>query len=226
MAQSFGQVQGETLQATANLVRVLEAQIGSVAEGFAKVAAEQTGAMAERVQKVAAAQDDSLVALEQRMGSVVASLKAAEAALAGSAVALQGASTGSTQLISATEGAVTGLWGVAQQLTRESEGIRLILQESGLVIREAQKQAGVEKELTEGHRRLLEELQRVWPTLLDQYLRSFEEKSRTLASSWSDLHKNVGQLVDGTVSQLRDGAADLETAVDHLTKVLGTVRAP
>jgi len=226
MAQSFGQVQSETLQATANLVRVLEAQVGSVADGFARVAAEQTGAMAERVQKVAAAQDDSLVALEQRMGSVVALLKAAEGALAGSAVALQGASTGSTQLISATEGAVTGLWGVAQQLTRESDGIRLILQESGLVLREAQKQAGVEKELTEGHRRLIEELQRVWPTLLDQYLKSFEEKSRTLASSWSDLHKNVGQLVDGTVSQLRDGAADLETAVDHLTKVLGTVRAP
>jgi ABC-type transporter Mla subunit MlaD len=157
---------------------------------------------------------------------VVASLKAAEGALAGSAVALQGASTGSTQLISATEGAVTGLRGVAHQLAGESESIRLILQESGVVIREAQKQAGVEKELTEGHRRLLEELQRVWPTLLDQYLKSFEEKSRSLASSWSDLHKNVGQLVDGTVSQLRDGAADLETAVDRLTKVLGTVKTP
>jgi hypothetical protein len=72
---------------------------------------------------------------------------------------------------------------------------------------------------------LIAELQRVWPGLLKQYLQSFEEKSQRLASSWTGLHQQVAQLVDGTVSQLRDGAADLETAVDRLAKVMEVSKA-
>ena len=69
------------------------------------------------------------------------------------------------------------------------------------------------------HRKVMKELEQLWPKLFDTYLRSFDEKSSLLARSWNDLYGQVSKLSDTVGGGLSEAAEDLKFSVDRLTAV-------
>lgn len=89
----------------------------------------------------------------------------------------------------------------------------------------ARQHAVEQAQLLDSHRRALTELETLWPTLFDAYLKNFDAKSNQLLANWEDFHRRTGQFSQTVGSTLADAAEELSSSVDRLSKLYEAKRA-
>jgi len=218
MGDLVKQIQGETVATAANLGSKLKEQVDAAASGFARVASTQTDAMSRRFDSVLSTQQAVFTELESRVSLIAEALGQADKALASSARQLQSSAqhlevAGATadKNLAAAASVVNAVRNSAEVLNHTAVSTQAFLDQAKRVVHESMERAHKEAELTK-------QLQAVWPGLLDQYLKSFQQKSEALSSSWEKTHKQVVDVTAGVVDQLQQPVDELCDAVKRLAE--------
>lgn len=215
MAEQVGESQSQAAEAASVTVKTLRDEIMTVAARFAAVSQQQAEMLTARIQSLGTAQESQVSAMSARLHEVIKSFGEAERALSTSATELSGVAARVTEVINGTQSVVNAVNGSSVQLRSGTEAARALVDSASVIVREAKTQAEAESKLTR-------ELQQVWPELLATYIKSFEEKSKHLASSWTDTHNHVASLTQGTVTELRDAVDELREAVNGAARTFRT----
>lgn len=217
MASLLGKSQTEAAEAANVTVKSLREEVAAVVSQLTSASQQQAELLTSRLHGLSAAQESHVNAMSDKLRAVIQSFGDAELALRKSATELDAVARRVSEILSGTQSVVKAVDGSTLQLRSGTDAARALVQSASTVVKEAQAQASVELELTR-------ELQRIWPQLLDGYIRSFEEKSKLLASTWTGTHTQLASLVQGTVSELSDAADELRGAVRDAARVFGDVR--
>ena len=220
VADLVGHIRGEAAATAADLGSSLKQQLEAATAGFSQLADGHTRAMNERLSGMLEAQQSGFDELAAKVALVARALDQSERALAGSATHLSvsaqqvgTAQAANDRLIAGTTSMVSAVQRSTDELNQNAKVVNDLLLRAKDIVQEATKHAVTEADLTK-------QLQAVWPQLLERYLRSFQEKSDALASSWTTTHEKVAALTGGVVDQLQAPVEDLRAAVDDLAKAL------
>ena len=203
----------------------LETGSAQVMGELLKTSRAEIDAVLTRLQEVASSSAKGYGTIEQSVGSAARSINEVRDGLAGAADSFRALSKETREVVAdarqsseAAERAAASFESAAGLLRAGVDGMRAAIEQGRTYGSEQQA-------MIAEHRKVMKELEQMWPNLFDTYLRSFDEKSSLLARSWNDLYSQVSKLSDTVGGGLAEAAEDLKVSVDRLTAVQSGGRA-
>lgn len=216
--------QASSAGAAAMMAR-LEAGSAEMMGGMLRTSRTEIDGLLGRLQEVATASAQGYGSIEESVGAAARSIIEARDGLAAAAESIRalshetrGVIADARQSSDAAHKAAASFEGAAGLLRAGVDGMRNAIEQGRTY--GAEQQAVIAE-----HRRLLGELEQLWPKLFETYLRSFDEKSTLLARSWNELYNQVGKLSETVGGGLSEAAEDLKASVDRLAAVNNGGRA-
>lgn len=197
----------------------LEAGSAQVMGGLLKTSRAEIDGVLSRLQEVATSSAKGYGSIEESVGSAARSIGEVRDGLAAAAESIRtmssetrGVVADARQSSDAAQKAASSFESAAGMLRTGVDGMRAAIEHGRTYGSEQQA-------MIAEHRKVMKELEQLWPKLFDTYLRSFDEKSSLLARSWNDLYGQVSKLSDTVGGGLSEAAEDLKISVDRLTAV-------
>lgn len=203
----------------------LQAGSAEVMGGLLKTSRSEIDGVLARLQDVAKANAQGYGTLEQSVGATARSIGEARDGLAAAAESIRSLSKETRVVVAearqgseAAQKAASSFESAAGMLRTGVDGMRTAIEQG--------RTYGTEQQaVVAEHRRMLKELELLWPKLFDTYLRSFDEKSILLTRSWNDLYTHVSKLSQTVGADLSEATEDLKTSVDNLAAINNGRRA-
>jgi hypothetical protein len=204
------------------MAKRFESQTTDLVESVLRGSRDEVAGILNGLRQGATANAASYATVDEHAAAAAVAIREASAGLDGSASAVKTLAAESRAIFAEARASSEAARIAAERFATAGGTVQATLEGLRRAVEASTSLASEQAMLVAEHRKQVQELVSVWPTLFDRYLKALDDKTDKLANGWNGLFDSMAKLSANAGGGLTEAAEDLKASVDQLVRHAGT----